>query len=153
MAHGIYRHFRGISLSRSYRSRFVGLVYQDLSHLRVTCRFILRKIQEEQIKKGDLLPSENELIRMILSSESIFFFRLSTEFRIKFSSTCSSSPFLAEIQRPLSKEALEKKSKNVKYIAGLLRKIDEQQLARDICEAMDSDLRKFIKELAGAEGA
>jgi len=48
---------------------------------------------------------------------------------------------------------IERKSKNVKYIAGLLKKIDEQQLAREIGESLDSDCRKLMKEIANAEHA
>ena len=46
---------------------------------------------------------------------------------------------------------VEKKSKNVKYIAGILNKIDEQQLAREIGNILDSDLRKLLKESAAVE--
>ncbi len=46
---------------------------------------------------------------------------------------------------------IEKKSKNVKYIAGVLKKIDEQQLAREVAELFDSDMRSFLKEVAGAQ--
>lgn len=46
---------------------------------------------------------------------------------------------------------IEKKSKNVKYINGLLKKIDPQQLAREIAELYDSDMRAILKEIANAE--
>ncbi len=46
---------------------------------------------------------------------------------------------------------VEKKSKNVKYITGLLKKIDPQQLAREIAELFDSDSRKLLKETEDAE--
>ncbi len=46
----------------------------------------------------------------------------------------------------------EKLSKS-KSFHKILGKMDEQQLARDIAEIMDSDLRNFLKEVAGVEGA
>ncbi len=47
---------------------------------------------------------------------------------------------------------IEKLSK-AKAIHKVLDKIDSQQLAREISESMDSDLRKFLKEISDAERA
>ncbi len=44
----------------------------------------------------------------------------------------------------------EKLSKS-KSFHKILAKMDEQQLARDIGEILDSDLRNFLKEIAGAQ--
>ncbi|MBA7660701.1 hypothetical protein ES703_68707 [subsurface metagenome] len=132
------------SVHKDHRSRGIdqdGNIHEKYKQVLTTFKYYDAKIRELKYKEleGELISKENNQKR------------LGPKLTLIKNHIMTLSARHAHTTAAILIRHVKKKSKNVKYIAGLLKTIDPQQLSSDICESMDSDLRTFLKEVASAE--